>query len=131
MAYVIVEKFSRCAAGLWVYASKVHEAHYQFPGDAWLEYDKSSRLKMQAQPEMEWNEEDVSRYIQKMMVAKDVSSWAGRGEQPLRNMHSKGKHKKYKSSHRYKPWHSGCHAQNKMITPNKYFIGNYWCKDKK
>ncbi|KAJ1084518.1 hypothetical protein NDU88_004665 [Pleurodeles waltl] len=60
MACVIVEKFPRCAADLWLYESKIHEAHRQFPGDAWLEYDKSFRLKMQAHPEMEWNEEDVS-----------------------------------------------------------------------
>ncbi|KAJ1082905.1 hypothetical protein NDU88_003066 [Pleurodeles waltl] len=46
MACVIVEKFPRCATDLWLYESKIHEAHRQFPGDAWLEYDKSFRLKM-------------------------------------------------------------------------------------
>ncbi|KAJ1103457.1 hypothetical protein NDU88_000880 [Pleurodeles waltl] len=82
MACVIVEKFPRCAADLWLYESKIHETHHQFPWDAWLEYDKSFRLKMQAHPEMEWNEEDVSSYIHKMMVAKEVKSWAGRKDQP-------------------------------------------------
>ncbi|KAJ1119152.1 hypothetical protein NDU88_007338 [Pleurodeles waltl] len=53
MACVIVEKFPLSAADLWLYESKIHEAHRQFPGDAWLEYDKSFRLKMQAHPEME------------------------------------------------------------------------------
>ncbi|KAJ1201059.1 hypothetical protein NDU88_004875 [Pleurodeles waltl] len=96
MACVIVEKFLRCAADLWLYKSKIHEAHRQFPGDALLEYDKSFRLKMQAHPEMEWNEEDVSSYIHKMMVAKEVRSWAGRVEQPFWNSHSKGKYEKQK-----------------------------------
>ncbi|KAJ1198453.1 hypothetical protein NDU88_002294 [Pleurodeles waltl] len=73
MACVIVEKFPRCAADLRLYESKIHEAHRQFPGDALLEYDKSFRLKMQAHPEMEWNEEDVSSYTHKMMVAKEVA----------------------------------------------------------
>ncbi|KAJ1185600.1 hypothetical protein NDU88_002392 [Pleurodeles waltl] len=72
MACVIVEKFPRSAADLWLYESKIHEAHRQFSGDAWLEYDKSFRLKMQAHPEMEWNQEDVSSYIHKMMVAREA-----------------------------------------------------------
>ncbi|KAJ1196786.1 hypothetical protein NDU88_000650 [Pleurodeles waltl] len=84
MACVIVEKFPRCAADLWLYESEIHEEHSQFPGDAWLEYDKNFRLKMQAHPEMKWNEEDVSSYIHKMMVAKEVSSWAARGDQSFR-----------------------------------------------
>ncbi|KAJ1206301.1 hypothetical protein NDU88_001708 [Pleurodeles waltl] len=107
MACKIVEKFPRCAADLWLYESKIHEAHRQFPGDAWLEYDKSFRLKMQANPEMEWNEEDVSSYIHTMMVAREVRSWSRRKDHPFCNMYHKGKHKKTRSFHRFKPWHSG------------------------
>ncbi|KAJ1196086.1 hypothetical protein NDU88_005346 [Pleurodeles waltl] len=68
MACVIVEKF--LCSGPMVHESKIHEVHRQFPGDAWLEYDKSFRLKMQAHPKMEWNEEDVFSYIHKMIVKK-------------------------------------------------------------
>ncbi|KAJ1131309.1 hypothetical protein NDU88_009647 [Pleurodeles waltl] len=106
MACIIVEQFPHSAADLWLYESKIHEAHRQFPGDAWLEYDKSFRLKMQAHPEMEWNQEDVSSYIHKMMVAREVSSWVGRGDQPFRNGNIKGKHEKYKTPYRHKTWHS-------------------------
>ncbi|KAJ1190077.1 hypothetical protein NDU88_006816 [Pleurodeles waltl] len=106
MACVIVEKFPRSAADLWLYESKIHEAHRQFSGDAWLEYDKSFRLKIQAHPEMEWNQEDVSSYIHKMMVAREASAWAGKGEQPFRSGHNKGRQDKFKTTHRHKPWHS-------------------------
>ncbi|KAJ1178224.1 hypothetical protein NDU88_003471 [Pleurodeles waltl] len=106
MACVIVEKFPHCAADLWLYEAKIHEAHRQFPGDAWLEYDKSFRLKMQGRPEMEWNQEDVSSYIHKMMVAKEVGAWAGKGEQSFRTAHHKGRQEKYKTPFRHKPWHS-------------------------
>ncbi|KAJ1136643.1 hypothetical protein NDU88_003058 [Pleurodeles waltl] len=106
MACVIVEKFPRSAADLWLYESKIHEAHRQFSGDAWLEYDKSFRLKMQAHPEMEWNQEDVSSYIHKMMVAREASAWAGKGEQSFRTGHNKGRHDKFKATHRHKTWHS-------------------------
>ncbi|KAJ1204732.1 hypothetical protein NDU88_000170 [Pleurodeles waltl] len=106
MACVIVEKFPRCAADLWLYESKIHEAHRQFPGDAWLEYDKSFRLKMQAHPEMEWNQEDVSSYIHKMMVARDLPSWAGKGEHSFRITQQKSRYDKHKGPHRHKPWHS-------------------------
>ncbi|KAJ1166419.1 hypothetical protein NDU88_006823 [Pleurodeles waltl] len=106
MACVIVEKFPHCAADLWLYESKIHEAHRQFPGDAWLEYDKSFRLKMQAHPEMEWNQEDVSSYIHKMMVAREVNAWAGRGDQPFRNGFNKGRHEKFKAPQKNRTWHS-------------------------
>ncbi|KAJ1146364.1 hypothetical protein NDU88_012641 [Pleurodeles waltl] len=85
------------------------------PGNAWLEYDKSFRLKLQAHPEMEWNEEDVSSYIQKMMVAKEVRSWAGRLEQPFRNSHFKKKYEKHKSFHRHKPWTSSKGSGDKGV----------------
>ncbi|KAJ1160367.1 hypothetical protein NDU88_000869 [Pleurodeles waltl] len=107
MACVIVEKFPRRAVDLWLYESKIHEAYRQFPGDAWLEYDKRFTLKMQAHPKMEWNEEDVSNYIHKMMVPKEVRSRVERGDQPFRNTYHKGKHENLKSFHRFKPWHSG------------------------
>ncbi|KAJ1115393.1 hypothetical protein NDU88_003617 [Pleurodeles waltl] len=106
MACVIVEKFPRSAADLWLYESKIHEAHRQFSGDAWLEYDKSFRLKMQAHPEMEWNQEDVSSYIHKMMVAREASAWAGKGEQSFRTGINKERHDKSKATHRHKTWHS-------------------------
>ncbi|KAJ1217597.1 hypothetical protein NDU88_005190 [Pleurodeles waltl] len=60
MACIIVEKFPHCAKDVWLYESKIHKAQRQFTGDAWLDYDKGFRLKMQAHPDMEWDEEDVA-----------------------------------------------------------------------
>ncbi|KAJ1104656.1 hypothetical protein NDU88_002066 [Pleurodeles waltl] len=100
MACIIVEKFPHCAKDLWLYESKIHEAQRQFTGEAWLDYDKGFRLKMQAHPDMEWDEEDVAGYMHKMMIAREARSWANKGEQPFRGSYQKGKHDKAKPYHK-------------------------------
>ncbi|KAJ1137571.1 hypothetical protein NDU88_003969 [Pleurodeles waltl] len=96
MAYIIVEKFPHCAKNVWLYESKIHEAQRQFTGDAWLNYDKGFRLKMQAHPDMERDEEDVARYMHKMMIAREAKSWAGTSERPFRRSNQKGRQEKVK-----------------------------------
>ncbi|KAJ1135207.1 hypothetical protein NDU88_001652 [Pleurodeles waltl] len=96
MACIIVEKFPDCTKDLWLYESKIHEAQRQFTGDAWLDYDKDFRLKMQAHPDIEWDEEDVAGYMQKMMITRKAKSWANKGEQPFCWSYQKGRHKKAK-----------------------------------
>ncbi|KAJ1188466.1 hypothetical protein NDU88_005227 [Pleurodeles waltl] len=96
MACIIVEKCSHCAKDLWLYESKIHQAQRQFTGDAWLEYDKGFRLKMQAHPDMEWDEEDVAGYMHKMMIAREAKSWASKDEQPFRRSYQKGRNEKVK-----------------------------------
>ncbi|KAJ1160048.1 hypothetical protein NDU88_000550 [Pleurodeles waltl] len=105
MACIRVEKFPHCAKDLWLYESKIHEAQRQFAGDAWLDYDKGFRLKMQAHPEMEWDEEDVAGYMHKMMVAREARSWANKGEQPFRWSFHKGRQEKAKPFYK-KPQYS-------------------------
>ncbi|KAJ1151647.1 hypothetical protein NDU88_004427 [Pleurodeles waltl] len=100
MACIIVEKFPHCAKDLWLYESKIHEAQRQFTGEAWLDYDKGFRLKMQAHPDMEWDEEDMEGYMHKMMIAREARSWANKGEQPFRGSYQKGKCDKAKPYHK-------------------------------
>ncbi|KAJ1187413.1 hypothetical protein NDU88_004189 [Pleurodeles waltl] len=100
MACIIVEKFPHCAKDLWLYESKIHKAQRQFTGDAWLDYDKGFRLKMQAHPDMEWDEEEVAGYMHKMMIAREAKSWANKGEQPFRGSSQKGRHKRAKPFHK-------------------------------
>ncbi|KAJ1193457.1 hypothetical protein NDU88_002755 [Pleurodeles waltl] len=100
MACIIVEKFPHCAKDLWLYESKIHEAQRQFAGEAWLDYDKGFRLKMQAHPDMEWDEEDVAGYMHKMMIAREARSWANKGEQPFRGSYQKSKYDKAKPYHK-------------------------------
>ncbi|KAJ1112658.1 hypothetical protein NDU88_000919 [Pleurodeles waltl] len=97
MVCIIVEKFPHCAKDLWLYESKIHEVQRQFTGDAWLDYDKGFRLKMQAYPDMEWDEEDVAGYMHKMMIAREARSWASKGEQPFRGSYHKGRQEKSKT----------------------------------
>ncbi|KAJ1119889.1 hypothetical protein NDU88_008073 [Pleurodeles waltl] len=92
MACIRVEKFPHCAKDLWLYESKIHEAQRQFSGEALLDYDKGFRLKMQAHPDMEWDEEDVAGYMHKMMVAREARNWAHKGEQPFRGSFQKSRH---------------------------------------
>ncbi|KAJ1129489.1 hypothetical protein NDU88_007857 [Pleurodeles waltl] len=107
IACIIVEKFPHCAKDLSLYESKIHKAQRQFTGDAWLDYDKGFRLKMQAPPDMEWDEEDVAGYMHKMMIAREAKSWANKGEQPFRGSSQKGGHEKAKPFHKrqnYTQW---------------------------
>ncbi|KAJ1152467.1 hypothetical protein NDU88_005242 [Pleurodeles waltl] len=104
MACIIVEKFPHCAKDLWLYESKIHEAHRQFSGDAWLDYDKGYRLKMQAHPEMEWDEEDVEGYMHKMMVAREARNWSQKGEQPFRGNFTKNRQEKGKPYPKRQPF---------------------------
>ncbi|KAJ1119988.1 hypothetical protein NDU88_008171 [Pleurodeles waltl] len=104
MACIIVEKFPHCTKDLWLYESKIHEAHRQFSGDAWLDYDKGFRLKMQAHPEMEWDEEDVEGYMHKMMVAREARNWSQKGEQPFRGSFQKNRHEKGKPYPKRQPF---------------------------
>ncbi|KAJ1138685.1 hypothetical protein NDU88_005066 [Pleurodeles waltl] len=104
MACIIVEKFPHCAKDLWLYESKIHEAHRQFSGEAWLDYDKGFRLKMQAHPEMEWDEEDVEGYMHKMMVAREARNWTQKGEQPFRGSFQKNRHEKGKPYPKRQPF---------------------------
>ncbi|KAJ1143713.1 hypothetical protein NDU88_010018 [Pleurodeles waltl] len=104
MACIIVEKFPLCAKDLWLYESKIHEAHRQFSGDAWLDYDRGFRLKMQAHPEMEWDEEDVEGYMHKMMVAREARNWSQKGEQPFRGSFQKNQHEKGKPYPKRQPF---------------------------
>ncbi|KAJ1204302.1 hypothetical protein NDU88_008081 [Pleurodeles waltl] len=104
MACIIVETFPHCAKDLWLYESKIHEAHRQFSGDAWLDYDKGFRLKMQAHPEMEWDEEDVEGYMHKMMVAREARNWTQKGEQPFRGNFTKNRQEKGKPYPKRQPF---------------------------
>ncbi|KAJ1100332.1 hypothetical protein NDU88_005418 [Pleurodeles waltl] len=102
-----VEKFPHCAKDLWLYESKIHEAQRQFSGEAWLDYDKGFRLKMQAHPDMEWDEEDVAGYMLKMMVAREARNWAHKSEQPFRGSFQKSRHDKgkpYQKRQQYTQW---------------------------
>ncbi|KAJ1180725.1 hypothetical protein NDU88_005942 [Pleurodeles waltl] len=107
MACIIVEKFSHCAKDLWLYESKIHEAQRQLKGDAWLDYDKCFRLKMQVHPDMEWDEEDVAGYMHKMMIAREAKSWANKDNQPFCGSYQKCRHEKAKPFHKrqqYTQW---------------------------
>ncbi|KAJ1146057.1 hypothetical protein NDU88_012339 [Pleurodeles waltl] len=104
MACIIVEKFPHCARDLWLYEAKIHEAQRQFSGEAWLEYDKGFRLKMQGHPDMEWDEEDVSGYMHKMMVAREARNWAHKGEQPFRGSFHKVRYEKGKPYQKRQPY---------------------------
>ncbi|KAJ1116835.1 hypothetical protein NDU88_005040 [Pleurodeles waltl] len=104
LACIIVEKFPHCAKDLWLYESKIHEAHRQFSGEAWLDYDKGFRLKMQAHPDMEWDEEDVAGYMHKMMVAREARNWTQKGEQPFRGSFQKNRHEKGKPYPKRQPF---------------------------
>ncbi|KAJ1104800.1 hypothetical protein NDU88_002209 [Pleurodeles waltl] len=104
MAYIIVDKFPHCAKDLWLYESKIHEAHRQFSREAWLDYDKGFRLKMQAHPDMEWDEEDVAGYMHKMMVAREARNWAHKGEQPFHGSFQKSRHEKGKPYPKRQPY---------------------------
>ncbi|KAJ1150079.1 hypothetical protein NDU88_002877 [Pleurodeles waltl] len=104
MACIIVEKFPHCAKDLWLYESKIHEAQRQFSGEAWLDYDKGFRLKKQAHPDMEWDEEDVAGYMHKMMVAREARNWAHKGEQPFRGSFQKSRHEKGKPYQKRQPY---------------------------
>ncbi|KAJ1141011.1 hypothetical protein NDU88_007348 [Pleurodeles waltl] len=97
MACIIIEKFPHCAKDLWLYESKIHKAQRQFMGDAWLDYNKGFRLKMQAHPEMEWDEEDVARYMHKMMMAREARSGAGKSDHPFHGSYQKGWQEKQNS----------------------------------
>ncbi|KAJ1115414.1 hypothetical protein NDU88_003638 [Pleurodeles waltl] len=104
MACIIVEKFPHCAKDLWLYEAKIHEAQRQFTGEAWLEYDKGFRLKMQGHPDMEWDDEDVAGYMHKMMVAREARNWAHKGEQPFRGSFQKNRHEKGKPYQKRQPY---------------------------
>ncbi|KAJ1210455.1 hypothetical protein NDU88_005819 [Pleurodeles waltl] len=104
MACIIVEKFPHCAKDLWLYESKIHKAQRQFSGEAWLDYDKGFRLKMQAHPDMEWDEEAVAGYMHKMMVAREARNWAHKGEQPFRGSFQKSRHEKGKPYQKRQPY---------------------------
>ncbi|KAJ1084472.1 hypothetical protein NDU88_004619 [Pleurodeles waltl] len=94
MACIIVQKYPHCAKDLWLYESKIHETQREFTGDAWLDYEKGFRLKMQAHLDIEWDEEDVTGYMQKIMIAREAKSWENKGEQPFRGGFRKGRHEK-------------------------------------
>ncbi|KAJ1185733.1 hypothetical protein NDU88_002520 [Pleurodeles waltl] len=104
MACIIVEKFPHCAKDLWLYESKIHEAHRQFSREAWLDYGKGFRLKMQAHPDMEWDEEDVAGYMHKMMVAREARNWAHKGEQPFRRSFQRSRLEKGKPYQKRQPY---------------------------
>ncbi|KAJ1145928.1 hypothetical protein NDU88_012211 [Pleurodeles waltl] len=104
MACIIVEKFPHCAKDLWLYESKIHEAQRQFSGEAWLDYDKGFRLKMQAHPDMEWDEEDVAGYMHKMMVVREARNWAHKSEQPFHGSFQKSRHEKGKPFQKRQPY---------------------------